>query len=169
MVFCRRPRFWRKIIVQKRIKPTANSRFSQLRILLWIHVHVSQEFLSLSENIKFRTSQLTRSGGTSGCEITTISLLNLRIFLILSFKQSLLRSLFFQAANLVCPKMKADILFRQSVFSQSKIFALQGEFQVLSLAISSGTPRILMLRLMLQTNIIKLCSPFTFSKPIKSV
>ena len=47
---------------QKIKKPAANSRFSQLRILLL--VHVSQEFLSLTENIKFRSSQLTRSGGT---------------------------------------------------------------------------------------------------------
>ena len=38
--------------------PAPNSRFSQLRILWYIHVYVSQEFLSLTENNSFRTSQL---------------------------------------------------------------------------------------------------------------
>ena len=45
-------------------KPTANRRLARLRILSKIHVHVSQEILSLTENKQFLTLQLTRSGGT---------------------------------------------------------------------------------------------------------
>ncbi|UPT71172.1 MAG: hypothetical protein M0D53_01810 [Flavobacterium sp. JAD_PAG50586_2] len=40
------------------------SRFSQLPILLEVHVYVAHEVLSLTENKKFRSSQLTRSRGT---------------------------------------------------------------------------------------------------------
>jgi hypothetical protein len=47
-----------------------NSRFSQLRILLKPVVDFPLENLILAESTQFRTSQLTRSGGTSGCEKT---------------------------------------------------------------------------------------------------
>ncbi len=43
---------------------TANSRFSQLRILLKPVVDFPLENLILAESTQFRTSQLTRSGGT---------------------------------------------------------------------------------------------------------
>jgi hypothetical protein len=39
------------------IKATHNSRFSQLRILQQILIHISQEILSLTKNNRFRTSQ----------------------------------------------------------------------------------------------------------------
>jgi hypothetical protein len=42
----------------------ANSRFSQLRILLKPDVDFPLENLILAESTQFRTSQLTRSGGT---------------------------------------------------------------------------------------------------------
>jgi hypothetical protein len=43
---------------------TANSRFSQLRILLKTVVDFPLENLILAESTHFRSSQLTRSGGT---------------------------------------------------------------------------------------------------------
>jgi hypothetical protein len=53
----------------ERIKPSKNraahnSRFSQLRILLKPVVDFPPENLILAESTQFRTSQLTRSGGT---------------------------------------------------------------------------------------------------------
>ena len=36
----------------------ANSRFSQLRILRQVRVHILQEFLSITKNKKFRNLQL---------------------------------------------------------------------------------------------------------------
>jgi hypothetical protein len=53
---------------------TANSRFSQLRILLKPVADFPLENLILAESTQFRSSQLTRSGGTSGCEKTSIFL-----------------------------------------------------------------------------------------------
>jgi hypothetical protein len=54
---------WNRIIrVHK--KPATNSRFSQLRILLKPVVDFPLENLILAESTQFRTSQLTRSGGT---------------------------------------------------------------------------------------------------------
>ena len=44
--------------------PAPNSRFSQLRILLKPVVDFPLENLILVENMRSRTSQLTRSGGT---------------------------------------------------------------------------------------------------------
>ena len=38
--------------------PAGNSRFKQLRVLWEVDVHVSQKFLSLTENNQFRSSQL---------------------------------------------------------------------------------------------------------------
>ena len=37
--------------------PAGNSRFKQLRVLWEVDVHVSQKFLSLTENNQFRSSQ----------------------------------------------------------------------------------------------------------------
>ena len=41
-----------------KIKKATNSRFSQLRVLWEVHFCVPQNFLSLTENNQFRTSQL---------------------------------------------------------------------------------------------------------------
>jgi hypothetical protein len=46
------------------LKPATNSRFSQLRILLKPVIDFPLENLILAESTQFRTSQLTRSGGT---------------------------------------------------------------------------------------------------------
>jgi hypothetical protein len=46
----------------KNKKPAANSRFALLRKKCKIDIYLSQEVVSLMENIAFRSSQQTQSG-----------------------------------------------------------------------------------------------------------
>jgi hypothetical protein len=54
----------------EKVKATYNSRFSQLRNLLKPVVDFPLENLILAESTQFRSSQLTRSGGTLWAMLT---------------------------------------------------------------------------------------------------